>query len=228
MNVPAACFFDLDGVLLDTEPIHENAWRNTAKHYGKELSQQELNRIKGKRRIDCAKEIIKDLQPKIKFDEFMETHNSIVSKLIQKPKPINGAVDLLDFIACKKIPMALVSSSSSSSYKIKSQHHNWLDIFKIKILGDNKDLLEGKPFPDPYLLAAKKLAVDPKMTWAIEDSVSGMTSALRAGCKVWWLKNECSIEEETKNEKINYGENVFPINDLTEIKTKLTKLIQST
>ena len=63
-----------------------------------------------------------------------------------------------------------------------------MKLFSIYVLGDDKSLKKGKPAPDPYLLAAKKLNIAPQECWAVEDSISGVTSALRAGCFVLFLK----------------------------------------
>ena len=55
MEFPEAILFDLDGVLLDTEPLLANAWSETAKVYNYYLSNEKLSELKGRRRIDCAK-----------------------------------------------------------------------------------------------------------------------------------------------------------------------------
>ena len=55
MEFPEAIFFDLDGVLLDTEPLLAEAWKETAREYNHYLSNDKLLELKGRRRIDCAK-----------------------------------------------------------------------------------------------------------------------------------------------------------------------------
>ena len=86
--------------------------------------------------------------------------------------------------------MALVTSSSSESFQIKTAPHKWINLFSVIVLGDDKLLAKGKPAPDPYLLAAEKLNIAPQECWAVEDSISGMTSALEAGCFVFLLKEK--------------------------------------
>ncbi|MGB5239460.1 MAG: HAD hydrolase-like protein, partial [Prochlorococcaceae cyanobacterium] len=54
MSHPAACLFDLDGLLLDTEPLHGRAWRQAAREFGLELSDQQLLALRGRRRLDNA------------------------------------------------------------------------------------------------------------------------------------------------------------------------------
>ena len=57
MAHPAACLFDLDGLLLDTEPLHAQAWQRAAQHFGRELTDGELMQLRGRRRLDCADQV---------------------------------------------------------------------------------------------------------------------------------------------------------------------------
>ena len=227
MNIPKACFFDLDGVLLDTEPIHEKAWQKSALAYGKELTNIQLHGFKGRRRIDCAKKIVELIDKGIEIQDFLRTHNSIVSKMINNAKPIEGAENLVNSFIRLEIPIALVSSSSTQSFKLKSKGHKWLELFTIKVLGDDPLLKEGKPSPDPYLLAAKKVNVSPKDSWAIEDSLAGANSAAKAGCKVWLLKDKISTSNAFNKHNINSSEKNETIDKLETIKRTLEVLIQS-
>ena len=59
MDFPEAILFDLDGVLLDTEPLLANAWSETAKEFNHYLSKDKLLELKGRRRIDCAQKVLK-------------------------------------------------------------------------------------------------------------------------------------------------------------------------
>ena len=54
---PAACLFDLDGLLLDTEPLHGRGWWEAAAHFGTQLSEAQLMQLKGRRRLDCAAQV---------------------------------------------------------------------------------------------------------------------------------------------------------------------------
>ena len=58
-NFPKAFFFDLDGVLIDSEPLHGQAWKETAALFDLNLTNNQLKRLRGKRRIDCANELVK-------------------------------------------------------------------------------------------------------------------------------------------------------------------------
>ena len=155
MEFPEAILFDLDGVLLDTEPLLAAAWSETAKEYNHHLSDDELLELKGRRRIDCAKIVHKWINKENSIDELLGIQKSKVDKQLTQSKPFKGAIDLINFCITTKLPIALVTSSSSESFKIKSSVNSWLNLFETKILGDDKFISAGKPFPDPYLRALK-------------------------------------------------------------------------
>ena len=74
MEFPEAILFDLDGVLLDTEPLLANAWSETAKEYNHSLSIDKLLELKGRRRIDCAKKVLKWIKKESSLEAVSYTH----------------------------------------------------------------------------------------------------------------------------------------------------------
>ena len=215
MDFPAAILFDLDGVLLDTEPLLANSWRETAKEYNHYLSNENLLELRGRRRIDCAQKVLKWLNKKDSIDQILVTQKSKADKILTKAKPFKGAIDLITYCINTKIPIALVTSSSSESFKIKSSVNPWLNSFEIKILGDDKFITAGKPSPDPYLRALKVLGVDPNKTWVIEDSYAGSVSGLKAACNLFFFSKDIKILNQLINE-FNQDK-IQKINELSEI-----------
>ena len=215
MEFPEAILFDLDGVLLDTEPLLADAWSETAKECNHYLSKDELLELKGRRRRDCAKKVFKWINKENSIDELLLIQKSKVDKLIPKAKPFKGAIDLIKFCINIKLPIALVTSSSSESFKIKRSLNPWLNLFEIKILGDDKYISAGKPSPDPYLRALKMLDVDPIKTWVIEDSYAGSVSGLKAGCYLLFFSKDINILNKLINEFTQ--DKIQKINELSEI-----------
>ena len=215
MEFPEAILFDLDGVLLDTEPLLANAWRETAKEYNYSLSKDKLLELKGRRRIDCAKKVLKWINKENQIEELLITQNLKVDTLRTKAKPFKGAIELVKFCINTNLPIALVTSSSSESFKIKSSVNAWLNLFEIKVLGDDKFISDGKPSPDPYLRALKILDVDPSKTWVIEDSYAGSVSGLKAECNLMFFSKDIEILNRLINE-FNQ-EKIQKINELSEI-----------
>ena len=214
-DFPKAILFDLDGVLIDSEPLHGQAWKETAALFDLNLTYGQLKLLKGRRRIDCANELVKLIHQEVKTEELLDLHKPISRKLILKAQAMPGSESLVKTCHLNDIPMALVTSSSFESFQIKTAPHKWMNLFSIKILGDDKLLAKGKPAPDPYLLAAEKLKITPHDCWAVEDSISGVTSALDAGCFVFFLKDQ--REEFKKKEIFDQHINLKPITHLKEI-----------
>ena len=215
MEFPEAILFDLDGVLLDTEPLLANAWTETAKEYNHYLSNDKLLELKGRRRIDCAKKVHKWMNKEKSIEELLFIQKAKVNQQLTKAKPFKGAIDLINFCLNTKLPIALVTSSTTESFKIKSSANPWLNLFQTKILGDDKFISAGKPSPAPYLRALKLLDVDPNKTWFIEDSYAGAVSGLKAGCNLLFFSKDVEIISKLINEFTQ--EKIQKINELSEI-----------
>ena len=220
-DFPKAFLFDLDGVLIDSEPLHGQAWKETAALFDLNLTYYQLKQLKGKRRIDCANELVKLLPQEVKTEELLRLHKPISRKLILKAQAMPGGESLVKSCHKKNIPMALVTSSSIESFQIKTAPHKWMNLFSAKVLGDDKLLAKGKPAPDPYLLAAEKFNIAPHECWAVEDSIAGVSSALEAGCFVFFLKE--NHYKPPKVEVFNQHKNLKKIDHLKEIEEILNE-----
>ena len=218
---PKALLFDLDGVLIDSEPLHGKAWKETASHFDLNLTYSQIKLLRGRRRIDCANELVKLISKTVKTEEVLRIHKPISKRFMLTAQAMPGSESLVKMCHQNDIPMALVTSSSSESLKIKTAHHKWVNLLSIEVLGDDKLLEKGKPAPDPYLLAAKKLNIAPHECWAVEDSIAGVTSALKAGCFVLFLKE--NSDEPTTKEFFEQDSNLKKIKHLKEIKQMLNE-----
>jgi len=216
MNRPEACLFDLDGVLLDTEQLHSETWSRTARIYGTDLSQQQLMNLQGRRRLECAGLLVKWVKKTISVKELLKIHQPIYKELMNDIKPVSGAEELVTWCSNNNLAMALVTSSNAKSVAMKSSSHDWLKLIEARVYGDDSNLRKGKPAPEPFLLAANKLGVNPKNCWAIEDSDSGKESAINAGCHVWLLNSKY-----IKNKETNHLDNPTYISHLNQILEKL-------
>ena len=221
LDLPKAFLFDLDGVLIDSEPLHGQAWKETAALFDVNLTNSQLSLLKGRRRIDCAKELVRLIPKVVEVKDLLDLHKPISRQLILTAQAMQGGENLVRRCHENNIPMALVTSSSSESFKIKTAHHQWMNLFTVKVLGDDKLLSKGKPAPDPYLLAAERLNIKPQECWAVEDSISGLTSALDAGCFVFFLQENCSVVE--KKEVFFKNKNFLSITHLKEIEQTLNE-----
>jgi HAD superfamily hydrolase (TIGR01509 family) len=188
MARPAACLFDLDGLLLDTEPLHARAWSEAAAHFGRSLTPAELLALRGRRRLDCAEQVLAwiaaDGGPRLSGDELLAVRQPIAEALLIQASPMPGAPELVARCAELAIPMAMATSSARQAVALKAAAHPWLEAIRTRVHGDDPELKAGKPAPDVFLLAAERLGVQPSHCWAFEDSLAGARSAVAAGCQV--------------------------------------------
>lgn len=189
MVFPAACLFDLDGLLLDTEPLHAQAWQQAAEQFGCQLSSQQLLMLRGRRRLDCAGLVITWIQEATgrapSSDALLAVRQPIAEALLIHAQPMTGAVTLVQRCAELAIPMALATSSSRAAVALKTAPHPWLEAITTRVHGDDPALRAGKPAPDVFLLAAARLGVSSQQSWAFEDSPAGAQAAKAAGCEVF-------------------------------------------
>ncbi len=188
-----AVLFDLDGVLVDSEPlwsaVEEKVTESLGGTWGPdvkaamlgkplEIASSELLRVTGNREVTAA-EVGERLTDGLV--ELFETD------LVLLP----GAVELLDALAAESVPLAIVSSSSrrivDAALRVVGSHR-----FSAAVVGDEYDV--HKPDPGPYLEAAARLGVDPRCCVAVEDSPTGVASAEAAGCVVVGVPNTVPLE----------------------------------
>jgi pseudouridine-5'-monophosphatase len=191
MGSPAACLFDLDGVLLDTEPLQARAWREAASHFGCELDASQLRRLRGRRRPDCAEQVCLWIRSATGSspgsDALLAVRQPLADQLLPGARPMPGAEALVHSCAERGIPMALATSSARRAVERKAAPHPWLQLINVQVYGDDPALGGGKPSPEPFLLAATRLGTAPQDCWAFEDSQAGIEAAFRAGCQVYAL-----------------------------------------
>jgi HAD superfamily hydrolase (TIGR01509 family) len=186
---PAACLFDLDGLLLDTEPLHAEAWQQASSHFGRALKAEELLSLRGRRRHDCADQVRQWISGSgaasvPSREALLAVRQPIAEALLIHAAPMPGAPQLVRHCQALGIPMALATSSSRAAVKLKASPHPWLACISVRVHGDDPLLRRGKPAPDVFLLAAERLGVDPNLCWAFEDSPAGVQAARAAGCRV--------------------------------------------
>ena len=184
---PLACLFDLDGLLLDTEPLHSRGWSGAAAHFGGQLSEQQLQQLKGRRRHDCARQVNEWLPEPVGLEPLLAVQRPIVRQLLPEARAMPGAEALVRHCHTAGIAMALVTSSAEESVLFKAAPHPWLEQICTRVYGDDPELNAGKPDPAPFQLGAAKLGIPVDRCWALEDSQAGTASALAAGCQVWTL-----------------------------------------
>lgn len=174
--------FDNDGLLLDTEPFYTTAHQTVAARFGKVFDWSIKSRMIGLRAQDSARVMIETLQLPISVPEYLEARKKTLDELFPLSEPLPGAVKLTHHLHKLGIPMAVATSSDSRHYYLKiTKHQEWYSIFRCVVTGDDPEIKNGKPDPDIFLLAAKRMKADPAHCLVFEDSPAGVAAARAAG-----------------------------------------------
>jgi len=177
--------FDMDGLLLDTEPFYTQATQEIVGEYGKTFDWSLKSRMMGRPAIESARFLVASLDLPITPEEYLRRREGTMTRLYPTALPKPGAVALTRRAKGLGIPLAVATSSTRKIFDLKTQHHrDWFSVFDAVITGDDPDLHRGKPAPDIFLLAAERMKADPAHCLVFEDAPSGVEAALAAGMTV--------------------------------------------
>ena len=180
-----AAIFDLDGTLLDTQKLYDEANQVVINKYGNgKLYDDDLKvKIHGSPPSFGSPYLINYFQIRLTAEEFMDKKNDYIREKISECKPLKGAKELTHILKHKYgFKIAIATSSPKDSVELKfSQQKEWLKSdFDLMITGEDKRIIKGKPNPDIFLLAAKELGVRPEECIIFEDAVNGIQAGLNS------------------------------------------------
>jgi pseudouridine-5'-monophosphatase len=174
--------YDMDGLLLDTEPLYTKAHQVVAARYGKTFDWTVKSKMIGLPAQDSARVMIGMLQLPLSVDEYLKIREPLLEELFPQAEPMPGAARLTNHLHRKALPQAVASSSNQHHFDLKtSRHKGWFSIFNCIVLGDDAEIKRGKPNPDIFLITAKRLQAPPEKCLVIEDSPAGIAAARAAG-----------------------------------------------
>ena len=213
--------FDLDGTLIDTEPIYFDAAEIMINKYGNGKKFDWDTKIKtlGSPELVTAKIIVDTFEVKLTPEEFLEKRNAITPEYFKKCPFIEGAKEITDkFKKELKFKTALATSSSKINFDYKTfNKKEWIkEDFDAIILGDDERIKNGKPAPDIFILAAKEIGLKPNECIIFEDSIGGMKAAISSGAKIVIGIPDPHLRD--KAEELVYDKNVTKLILLDKIK----------
>ncbi|MDE2447098.1 MAG: HAD family phosphatase, partial [Alphaproteobacteria bacterium] len=187
----AAVIFDCDGVLVDSEMICAGLLKNMLAEHHVDLSDEMFRHVFLGRSFAHGAERAKSELGFTLPDQFEQQYRErLVVALAQNLKPMPGISEIL---ASLTVPYALATGSSPTRLAI-SLKVTALDTYFSGRSLTKADVIESKPAPDIYYLAAKRLGVEPAQCLVIEDSENGINAANAAGMQVWHFRGGSHIE----------------------------------
>lgn len=175
----SAILFDMDGVLVDSRSVIERAWREAADMYGVSITEDDIHtHIHGQPGPHTIRALFGHL-PLIDQQK-VQTH-IIHSENTAECVPVPGVAKFVGRLSAAGIPLGIVTSGWR--YKIDRVIASLNAQSCFSVIVERDDVERGKPFPDPYLLAAERLGLPPAETLVFEDAISGVTAAVTAGAR---------------------------------------------
>lgn len=177
-----AVIFDMDGVMIDSEPIWEKTEKILLKRRGINYEPAYREKIVGLNQRDSALLLKETFGLPESIEELIEERISILLDLYKKElKPIPGLIHLLEQLKGNGFLIALASSSPLRVINFVLDQFSLKGFFSAIVSGEMVE--RGKPYPDIYLYVVDKLRVTPNECVVIEDSINGVRAAKRAGMR---------------------------------------------
>jgi HAD superfamily hydrolase (TIGR01509 family) len=176
-----AVVLDMDGLMLDTEPLYKAAWQQASRELGFDLDDSSYSGLIGRPNGDCELELVKRFGSEFPMARF-RTRWPELWRLCVQTRGISKKAGLLAFLSFveKQGLLRAVATSSDADYADFSLRSAGLSgRFNTIVTGDQ--VPQGKPAPDIYLEAARRLGRSPAECIALEDSDAGVLAASAAG-----------------------------------------------
>jgi HAD superfamily hydrolase (TIGR01509 family) len=184
MPLPIALIFDMDGLMLDSEPLYQEAWQSAARELGYELGADLYMSLVGRSSAEADLVFVEVFGPGFPVTSFNERWDRRWRELLQRRgvtlQP--GLLPLLDWVMAGQIPTAVGTSSNATEAELCLSLAGIRDRFSTLVTVDQ--VAAGKPAPDIFLTAAQKLDVEPTQCLVLEDSNAGVQAAQAAGMSV--------------------------------------------
>ena len=176
-----AVLWDLDGVLVDSAPFHFQAWRELLASLGRELSEADFRRTFGLRNDAILRDLLGEL-PAAEVERLGARKEELFRRAaLGNIVPLPGALALLRLLGERGFKLALVSSTPHGNIDLVLGSLGVEAAFDV-IVGE-ADVTQGKPDPEGFLLAARRLGVPPEECVVIEDAQAGVEAAKRGGMR---------------------------------------------
>ncbi len=189
-SAPFGVIFDSDGVIVDTETISLVTFRQATREFlGRELSDDEVESACGLRDSDIVARLRRNYDVAIDLEAYRARKAELYRQEAEK-EPIRtfpGVVELLEHLRHERIPYALASSGPRRKIDYNLRSADMRSHFTVVVSGEEVE--RGKPEPDLFFEAARRMGVEPARCVVVEDSINGIRAAKAAGMAVLAVTN---------------------------------------
>jgi HAD superfamily hydrolase (TIGR01509 family) len=179
-NAYRAVIFDMDGVLVDSEPAFYDAVNDVLAEEGRSIDWERYKRLLGTSVQHTWRELIAMLNMRGDLNDYLRRYDDVLLDCLRRPRPpLPGVVALLDELQQRDVPIAVATSSWMSWYEAVMESCGLGGRFRAVVTADVIE--RPKPAPDTYLRAAELLDVPASECIAVEDTPPGIAAAKAAG-----------------------------------------------
>lgn len=189
-----AIIFDLDGVIIDSEPIHARAKRIAFSRFGLDVPNEVYEQFVGETDWNVVEYVVTHFgDESLKIQDVLDLKQSEFRSLIPEMESIPGALDFIKRVRNKYEKLVLVTSATPLNEKLSLEQFSLQNTFDLTI--NVKDVDRPKPHPEPYNRAIQQLNLSPDQCVIIEDSINGITAADASGAFVAGVQTSISEEQ---------------------------------
>jgi len=194
MSRLAAVIFDMDGVIVDSEPLHERAFLEVVGQIGyRQTHGLNIADFVGRSDQELWRAFVDRHNPKQTLGELLALKRQRVIEILRVEQPLyDGLLELIQSLA-GQYKLALASGSERAVVDAVLAFKGLGRFFQATVSGS--DIVQGKPEPDIFIRAAELLGVSPGHSWVIEDSKPGIAAGLAAGMRVIAITNTHPAQE---------------------------------
>ena len=195
-----AVLFDMDGLMVDTESLSTEAFINSAKAQGYNMTKEETLKVLGFTKANIYQFWIDYFQgTNVDGKKLVDDHYEYIENVLYTvgPKKMPYVEKLLKYLRENNYKIAVASSSDTADIKNnleKTKLEKYIDE-----IASGAEVENGKPAPDVFLLAAERLDVDPKDCLILEDSKAGVKAGKASGAMVFMVPDMYTVDKECED-----------------------------
>lgn len=182
--------FDMDGVLIDSEPIYFEIERSSFDHFGAAVTVEEHHSFVGVTLESMWQQVIDKYQVTVPLEEILAYHQQhVMEKMLAHAELVAmpGVERWIQWLHEQHIPIAVASSSPRALIDLIMEKTGLGSYFEVRMTGEEVE--HGKPAPDIFLAAAERIGIPPVNCLVIEDSRNGVQAARSAGMRCVGYQN---------------------------------------
>ena len=188
--------FDMDGTLIDTEKLYQEGWLSVAHTFGLKPSLDLAHSVSGTSGEQMYA-VVRRFYPDVDIAEYVRRVISYVDdKTSKEIRLMTGVKDILQFFKDQGVKMAVASASPKDIIKRNLTNAGIIDYFDTLVSGE--EVNNGKPAPDIFLCASKRIDIAAKECYVFEDSLNGIKAAVAAKCTAIMIPDTVQPDELTK------------------------------